>query len=94
MRPRISLLLAALTASVICVATAAETGSALAKPAGVSCADFRRKADGSWTPVRRSVVVGPRGPFAVEPGEVFYIQLQGTTNYGAQIAETLNARCR
>jgi len=94
MRPRISFLLAALTASVICVATAAEMGSALAKPAGVSCADFRRKADGSWTPVRRSVVVGPRGAFAVEPGEVFYIQVQGTTNYGAKIAETLNQRCR
>jgi len=89
MRSPTSFLLAALTAGVLWAGRAAA-----GQPAGVSCADFRRKADGSWTPVRRSVVVGPRGAFAVEPGEVFYIQLQGTTNYGAKIAETLNERCR
>jgi hypothetical protein len=80
MQSRIFLLLPASTASLICLGAVAEAGSALARPAGVSCADFRRKPDGSWTPVRRTVVVGPRGPFSVEPGEVFYIQLQGTTN--------------
>lgn len=87
MRSRTSLLLAAATVSVL------YTG-AFAQAAKLSCADFRRNADGSWTPVRRAVVVGPRGAFSVEPGEVFYIQLQGTTNYGARIAETLNQRCR
>ena len=87
MQSQASLLLAVLTASLVCIGAAAQAAS-------LSCGDFRRKADGSWTPVRRSVVVGPRGAFSVEPGEVFYIQLQGTTNYGAKVAETLNARCR
>ena len=93
MRSRISSLLLALMANLIYFGMAPQPASA-AQRAGISCADFRRKADGAWTPVRRTVVVGPRGPFSVEPGEVFYIQLQGTTNYGAKVAETLNARCR
>ncbi|ARN80964.1 hypothetical protein [Methylocystis bryophila] len=86
MRSRTSFLLLA-AASLLYTGTVAQAAS-------LSCADFRQNPDGSWTPVRRSVVVGPRGPFSVEPGEVFHVQLQGTTNYGANIAESLNARCR
>ena len=94
MRSRTALRLKALTASVICAGTILPADLGLAQPVGVSCAEFRLRADGSWTPVRKSVVVGPRGAFSVEPGEVFYVQLQGTTNYGARVAEALNTRCR
>ncbi len=89
-----ALLLAAAAASVVSAGSVLLADPARAQRVSLSCADFRRKADGSWTPVRKSVVVGPRGAFTVEPGEVFYIQLQGTTNYGAKVAEALNTRCR
>ena len=55
---------------------------------------FPPKADGSWTPLRRTVVSGPHGPFTVEPGQIFRIQLQGTTHYGVKVAEILDDRCR
>jgi len=60
---------------------------------GISCRDFRLNSDGSWTPVRKVTLLGPNGPFTVEPDEVFRIQLQGTTNYGVKIAEILRDNC-
>jgi hypothetical protein len=60
---------------------------------GLSCANFRQNPDGSWTPLRRVTIVGPNGPFTVEPGQVFRIQLEGTTNYNVKIAETLDDIC-
>jgi hypothetical protein len=90
MRPGTRILLsAALAAAAPCAGVVTDAGSAAAREVGISCADFRQNADGSWTPVRRTVIVGPRGPFSVEPGQV-----QGTTNYGVKIAEILNDRCR
>ena len=61
---------------------------------GVSCADFQHNWDGSWTAISKATIFGPRGPFAVEPGEIFRIQLGGTTNYNVPIAEILNDLCR
>jgi hypothetical protein len=60
---------------------------------GISCRDFRLNSDGSWTPIRKVTLLGPNGPFTVEPDEVFRIQLQGTTNYGVKIAEILRDNC-
>ncbi|MGA8172543.1 MAG: hypothetical protein WB816_17170 [Methylocystis sp.] len=60
---------------------------------GISCRDFRRNPDGSWSPIRRVTIVGPHGPFSVTPGQIFWIQLQGTTNYGVNIAEILDDQC-
>jgi hypothetical protein len=60
---------------------------------GISCRDFRLNSDGSWTPIRKVRLLGPNGPFTVEPDEVFRIQLQGTTNYGVKIAEILRDNC-
>jgi hypothetical protein len=61
---------------------------------GLNCANFKQNPDGSWTPVRTVVIVGPNGPFTVQPGQVFRIQLEGTTNYNVKIAETLDDICR
>ncbi len=63
------------------------------REAGISCRDFRLNSDGSWTPIRKVTLLGPNGPFTVEPDEVFRIQLQGTTNYGVKIAEILRDNC-
>jgi hypothetical protein len=60
---------------------------------GISCRDFRQNSDGSWTPIRKVTLLGPNGPFTVEPDEIFRIQLQGTTNYGVKIAEILRDNC-
>jgi hypothetical protein len=72
--------------------------AAAAPPSGVgvtlSCADFRHKPDGAWVAVRRTKIVGPKGPFTVEPGEIFRLQFGGTTNYGVKVAETLDESCR
>lgn len=64
-----------------------------AREVGISCRDFRLNSDGSWTPIRKVTLLGPNGPFTVEPDEVFRIQLQGTTNYGVKIAEILRDNC-
>jgi hypothetical protein len=64
------------------------------KATGISCRDFRMNADGSWTPTRKVTILGPNGPFTVEPDEIFRVQLQGTTNYGVKIAEILRDSCR
>ncbi|QGM47095.1 hypothetical protein [Methylocystis heyeri] len=73
-------------------------GAAAAQPgpsmATLSCADFRLRQDGAWVAVHPSVIYGPHGPFAVEAGEIFRIQLGGTTNYGVKVAEILDSRCR
>jgi hypothetical protein len=61
---------------------------------GLACANFKQNPDGSWTPVRKVTIVGPNGPFTVEPGQIFRIQLEGTTNYNVKIAETLDDICR
>ncbi len=73
---------------------AAQAGPAEGGTVSISCRDFRQKPDGSWTPLRRTVVSGPHGPFTVEPGQIFRIQLQGTTHYGVKVAEILDDRCR
>ncbi len=89
---------AVLTGSLILAATlaAAQPGPRHPTPRemGISCRDFRLNSDGSWTPVRKVTILGPNGPFTVEPDEVFRIQLQGTTNYGVKIAEILRDMCR
>ncbi len=64
-----------------------------ARQVGISCHDFRLNSNGSWSPVRRVTLLGPNGPFTVEPDEVFRVQLQGTTNYGVKIAEILRDNC-
>jgi hypothetical protein len=64
-----------------------------AREVGISCRDFRLNSDGSWTPIRKVTLLGPNGPFTVEPDEIFRIQFQGTTNYGVKIAEILRDNC-
>jgi hypothetical protein len=61
---------------------------------GLTCENFKQNADGSWTPTREVTIVGPNGPFTVGPGEVFRVQLEGTTNYNVKIAKTLDEICR
>ena len=61
---------------------------------GLSCDNFKQNPDGSWTPTRIVTIVGPNGPFTVEPGQIFRIQIEGTTNYNVKIAETLDDQCR
>ena len=85
---------AALLATCLSAGNAAQAGPAEEGAVSISCHDFRQKADGSWTPLRRTVVSGPHGPFTVEPGQIFRIQLQGTTHYGVKVAEILDDRCR
>jgi hypothetical protein len=73
-------------------------GAAAARPGAgrgaLSCGDFRLRPDGAWVAVRPSVIFGPRGPFAVDAGQIFRIQFGGTTNYGVKVAEILNSGCR
>jgi hypothetical protein len=75
---------------------AARTASAQpgeAEASGISCADFRHKSNGSWTPVRTVTLVGPQGPFRVDPSEQFGIETGGTL-FNLKIAKILNDRCR
>lgn len=88
-----SLMFFPLSASLVCAATASNARSET-RAVEISCSDFRRNPDGTWSPIRNTVVVGPRGPFRLLAGEVFHIQLQGATNYGVNVAEILNERCR
>ncbi len=53
------------------------TQSSAARTSGISCADFRQKSNGSWTPIRTVTLVAPQGPFTVEPGETFGIETGG-----------------
>jgi len=57
---------------------------------GVSCADFRHNPLGSWTPIRKVTIVGPSGPFTVEPDEVFSLD---STVMSVNIAAILDERC-
>lgn len=57
---------------------------------GVSCADFRHNFLGSWTPIRKVTIVGPSGPFTVEPDEVFSLD---STVMSVNIAAILDERC-
>ncbi len=57
---------------------------------GVSCADFRHNPLGSWTPVKKVTIVGPSGPFTVEPDEVFSLD---STVMSVNIAAILDERC-
>jgi len=87
-----------LVAGLLLAATAAAAQPGLGdnpspRQVGISCRDFRLNSDGSWTPVRKVTLLGPNGPFTVEPDEVFRIQLQGTTSYGVKIAEILRDNC-
>ncbi len=82
------------TLLVLVLGPGATTAQASGDGVAISCADFRRKQDGSWVVVRPTKIHGPRGPFAVQPGEIFRIQLGGTTNYGVKVAETLDEKCR
>ena len=87
-----------LVAGLLLAATAAAARPGLGnnpspRQAGISCRDFRLNSIGSWTPLRKVTLLGPNGPFTVEPDEVFRIQLQGTTNYGVKIAEILRDNC-
>jgi len=75
---------------------AAQTASAqppAAQESGISCADFRHKSNGSWTPVRTVTLVGPQGPFKVDPSEQFGIETGGNL-FNLKIAQILNDRCR
>lgn len=89
---------ALLVAGLLLAATAAAAQPGLRhnpspRQVGISCGDFRQNSDGSWTPVRKVTLLGPNGPFTVEPDEIFRVQLQGTTNYGVKIAEILRDNC-
>jgi hypothetical protein len=57
---------------------------------GVSCADFRHNSRGSWSPVRKVTIVGPSGPFTVEPDEVFSLD---ATFMSVNLAAILDERC-
>jgi hypothetical protein len=57
---------------------------------GVSCADFRHNFLGSWTPIRKVTIVGPSGPFTVEPDQVFSLD---STVMSVNIAAILDERC-
>ena len=57
---------------------------------GVSCADFRHNPLGSWTPIRKVTIVGPSGPFTVEPDEIFSLD---STVMSVNIAAILDERC-
>jgi len=57
---------------------------------GISCADFRHNFLGSWTPIRKVTIVGPSGPFTVEPDEVFSLD---STVMSVNIAAILDERC-
>ncbi len=89
---------AVLMASLIlsAISGAAQTASAqpsAAQASGISCADFRQKSNGSWTPIRKVTLVAPQGPFTVEPGETFGIETGGNL-FNLKIAQILNDRCR
>lgn len=56
----------------------------------VSCADFRHNFLGSWTPIRKVTIVGPSGPFTVEPDEAFSLD---STFMSVNIAAILDERC-
>jgi hypothetical protein len=60
---------------------------------GIHCEDFRQKANGSWTPVRKVTLTAPQGPFSVEPGETFGIETGGNL-FNLKIAQILNDQCR
>ena len=83
--------LALMTAS--CAAWSNPGRPPLPRYEGLACENFKRNSDGSWTPVRRVTIVGPNGPFTVEPGQKFRFQIQETTNYNVKIAETLDDNC-
>jgi hypothetical protein len=57
---------------------------------GISCADFRHNRLGSWTPIRKVTIVGPSGPFTVEPDEIFSLD---STVMSVNIAAILDERC-
>jgi hypothetical protein len=57
---------------------------------GISCADFRHNPLGSWTPIRKVTIVGPSGPFTVEPDEIFSLD---STVMSVNIAAILDERC-
>ena len=89
---------AVLMASLILTAVPNGVQTASAQPgaweaSGISCADFRHKSNGSWTPVRTVTLVGPQGPFKVDPSEQFGIETGGTL-FNLKIAKILNDRCR
>jgi hypothetical protein len=71
----------------------ASTHPPAAQASGISCADFRQKSNGSWTPIRKVTLVAPQGPFTVEPGETFGIETGGNL-FNLKIARILNDRCR
>ena len=82
----------ALMASLALMTVSCAAGSNPGRPPlpryeGLACENFKHNADGSWTPVRRVTIVGPNGPFTVEPGQKFRFQIQETTNYNVKIAE-------
>ena len=56
----------------------------------LNCADFERKPDGSWSPVRDTKVIGPNGPYTVGPTENFRA---GEYNQGVDVAYGLNRLC-
>ncbi len=89
---------AVLTASLILTATPVAAQFALPHPpppsqTGIHCEDFRQKSNGSWTPIRKVILVGPQGPFAVEPEESFGIETGGNL-FNLKIAQILNDQCR
>ena len=57
---------------------------------GVFCADFRKNPLGSWTPLRKVTIIGPSGPFTVEPDEIFSLD---STVMSVNIAAILDERC-
>jgi hypothetical protein len=74
-------------------AQTASTHPSAAEASGISCADFRQKSNGSWTPIRKVTLVAPQGSFTVEPGETFGIETGGNL-FNLKIAQILNDRCR
>jgi hypothetical protein len=84
--------LALMTAS--CAGWSNQGRGPLPRYEGLTCENFKRNSDGSWSPVRTVTIVGPNGPFSVVPGQKFRFQIQETTNYNVKIAETLDDNCR
>ena len=82
-----------LSAASIGAAQYASTHPSAAQASGISCADFRQKSNGSWTPVRKVTMVAPQGPFTVEPGETFGLETGGKL-FNLKIGQILNDHCR
>ncbi len=76
---------------------AAGSGDAKPRPARAirlsrvaGAGDFRRNPLGSWTPRAKVTIIGPSGPFTVEPDEVFSLD---STVMSVNIAAILDERC-